>query len=258
MKKVTQISAVLLMAAAAINGCKPDQDLTPPQIESIALNQEDSLTHTVNAGDAVDVVIHVSDNVSLKQMKINIHPADDGHGHGSSTGMQFEPNVGVWTTSKIIDLSGTSAYVNYRLEIPSDIKGHWHLEVLTLDESGNEAEEAFTTMRILNAELPVAFFAFNPTLSAVDSLIHISAANPQFQFNADITDADGLESIFWSVYTEDGILVDAQMLDGAGLLNMTTGDIQVILPGLGRYDWTFRATDQNGFYNEWVQEIIVE
>jgi hypothetical protein len=258
MKKVTKISAALFLVAASMYSCKSDQDLSAPVVDGIVVNGLDDVEHELNAGDVIDVTINVSDNENLKQVKLSIHSADDGHGHGGGSGEVYEPNVGNWSYSNIINVSGTAANVNASLNVPSDIKGHWHLEVLVIDAAGNEAQEAFTTLHVENDGLPSADFDWNPGVSDTDQIVHIPVSDPQFTFSADITDADGLESIFWSVYTEDGILVDAQMMDGAGLLNMTTGDIQVILPGLGRYDWTFRATDQNGFYNEWVQEIIVE
>lgn len=258
MKKFTKISAALFMVAASMHSCKSDQDLTAPLVNGIVVNGIDEVEHEVSAGDVIDVTINVSDNENLKQVKLSIHSADDGHGHGGGTGEVYEPNVGAWSYSKIIDVSGTAANVNTSLSIPVDIKGHWHIEIMVIDAAGNEAEEAFTTLHVENEGLPSADFDWNPGISDTDQLVHIPVSNPQFTFSADITDADGLENIFWSVYSEDGILVDAQMIDGAGLLNMTTGDIQVTLPGAGLYDWTFRATDQNGYYNEWVQEVKVE
>jgi hypothetical protein len=258
MKKVKKMSAAVILAAASIYSCHPGQDLTVPQVDSILVNALEQEEHEVSAGTNVDLVIQLSDNENLKQVKLNVHAADDGHGHGGTTGQVYEPNVGSWSYSKIIDISGTVADVTTSLSIPNDIKGHWHIEVMAIDASGNEAEEAFTTLHVENAGLPAGVFVWNPAISSTDQWVHVPASAPQFTFSAEITDGDGLESIYWSVYSEDGILVDAQMIDGAGLLNMTTGDIQVTLPGAGLYDWTFRATDQNGYYNEWVQEVKVE
>jgi hypothetical protein len=262
MKKVSKLvkmSAAMAMVAASIQSCRPEQeDLTLPKIESILVDEINEDLHQVEAGNDIHLDIHVSDDRALRQMKINVHPADDGHGHGSVAGVVEAPNVGVWTESKIIDLEGSSAQVQLTLSLPSDIKGFWHVEVMLLDESGNEAEEVFTTLQVLNLGLPQALFTWNPVISSTDQLVHVPSTNPQVTFTGDITDADGLASLYWAIYSEAGVLVDAQMMDGAGLINMSTGNIQVTLPGSGLYDWTFRATDQNGYYNEWVQEVIVE
>jgi len=258
MKRVTKISAALLLVAASMNSCRPDQDVSAPMVEAIIVNGIDEVEHEVSAGDVIDVTINVSDNENLKQVKLNIHSADDGHGHGGGTGEVYEPNVGVWSYSKIIDVSGTAANVNTSLTIPVDIKGHWHIEIMVIDAAGNEAEEAFTTLHVENLGLPTGVFVWNPTISSTDQLVHVPSTNPQVTFAGDITDADGLTSLYWAIYSEAGVLVDAQMIDGSGLINMSTGNIQVTLPGSGLYDWTFRATDQNGYYNEWVQEVIVE
>ena len=258
MKKVSKISAAVLLAAASICSCKSDQDLTAPQVDAILVNALEQEEHEVSAGTNIDLVIELSDNENLKQVKLNVHSADDGHGHGGSTGQVYEPNIGSWSYSKIIDVSGTMANVNTSLSIPTDIKGHWHIEVMVIDASGNEAEEAFTTLHVDNAGLPTAMVVFNPAVDSLDGLVHIPLATPQFSFSADVYDADGLDSIYWEIKTEQGILVDQQSMDATGVFNFATGNITVSLPGAGLYDWTFRAVDQNGFYNEWVQELSVE
>ena len=258
MKKVTKISAALFLVAASMYSCKSDQDLSAPVVDGIVVNGLEDVEHELNAGEVIDVTINVSDNENLKQVKLSIHSADDGHGHGGGTGEIYEPNVGIWSDAKIINVQGTSAYVDAVFTIPADIKGHWHIEVMLIDAAGNEAEEAFTTLHVMNPVLPTGVFVFNPEILSSDALVHIPAANPQFQFSGDITDADGLDSLYWEVRSESGGLIQSQTIDAAGVMNISSGNITITLPSLGMYDWTFRATDQNGFYNEWVQELVVE
>ena len=112
MKKVTKISAALFMVAASMYSCRSDQDLTAPLVNGIVVNGIEEVEHEVSAGDVIDVTINVSDNENLKQVKLSIHSADDGHGHGGGTGEVYEPNVGTWTYSNIINVSGTAANVN--------------------------------------------------------------------------------------------------------------------------------------------------
>jgi len=137
----------LLMLVA----CKPDvvQDTERPIIGSVTVNGISQETHQLAPADDMVVQVQVTDNTALGQLKVNIHSADDGHGHVDLPGFVGLVNTGIWTYSKVFDLSGTSAAPSTTLVVPDTISGVWHLEVMAIDKAGNESEEKVYNLVVL-------------------------------------------------------------------------------------------------------------
>jgi hypothetical protein len=256
MKKMKRWSKWMLLASAGVVGCQSDVDTTLPEITQVIVDGLESETHSIQAGESMQISLMVSDNENLKQVKVNVHAADDGHGHGSGSGVVLQPNVGTWNYSSIIELTGQSATANLSLSVPADIIGSWHLEIMAIDESGNEAIEKVVTLSVNNDELPVIQVTTSP--AAFDNVISVSASNPVLSLDATVVDASGIDSLYILAATEGGVEVFTQSFDASDVLEFNTGTIEITFPGVGLYDIELRALDVNGYENILMREVQVQ
>lgn len=247
---------VLLAGSTWMYSCQPDTDVQVPEISSISINGVESDDHAVLAGEVVQIRVEVHDNEELKQLKVNVHPADDGHAHGSGSGSVGQPNVGNWSYSNIISVSGTHTVTDLTIPVPLNVAGEWHLEVMALDASGNEAVEKVVTISVSNNELPVIEVTSNPL--AVNGVLVLNAGNPVATFVVDVTDSSGIDSLSFEAMTESGEVVFTQIFDAGDWVEFNTGSIEVSFPGSGLYDVKVTALDINGFENLWIQEVEVQ
>jgi Domain of unknown function (DUF4625) len=254
MKKAIFILAAVVLFAS----CKKEsEDTTKPIISSVKVNGLVADEHELNAGDTFTIEVVSTDNESLNQLKVNIHSADDGHAHDGESGEVEAPNIGVWSETQIFNLSGTTNTQSLTLEIPAVVAGHWHVEVMLIDEQGNEAVEYVTTLHVLNSYLPVFAITSNP--AAVDGVITISAG-ATIDLMGTISDTDGLgfghceiidESTGDVVWTQTMSSVMGTVYDlGTFLVNptLTPGDYQIFL----------KATDDLGYQGQWFVDLVVE
>ncbi|MEN9332967.1 MAG: hypothetical protein RLY35_147 [Bacteroidota bacterium] len=142
---------MLGMMVITIFSCTKDenQDLERPILQSVLVNNVQQETHELQAGSNFVVQVNVSDNADLSELKINVHSADDGHGHVALPGYEGVVNEGVWAYSRIFDLTGTTASPTATITIPDTISGIWHLEVMAIDQSGNESDEKVYNLVVL-------------------------------------------------------------------------------------------------------------
>ena len=133
---------LLLSVLFGVTSCLKKDDSEAPLIASFYLNGLTSTVDTVQAGDTLLVIWSLTDNESLKQAVLNVHPADDGHGHETLAGDTVQvPNSGIWTFSKTFDCTGRYTLLSHTLYVPDTIQGLWHVEIQAVDEKGNAAEE---------------------------------------------------------------------------------------------------------------------
>ncbi|MEN9949043.1 MAG: hypothetical protein RL106_1866 [Bacteroidota bacterium] len=247
---------MLLAGSGLVYSCRPDADTTAPEINSITVDGMEADTHTILAGDVMQVVLDLHDNENLKQVKVNVHAADDGHTHGSGSGAVGQPNIGSWSYSRIIEVEGQHATADLNLTVPFDIAGEWHLEVMAIDASGNEAVEKVVNLQVINAELPIISVVTTP--ASTDSPMLLPINNPTITFNAYVMDASGIDSLFFQATTEAGELVFSQALDGEDVTEFYSGNVDITFPAVGLYDVEVRALDVNGYENIWMREVQVQ
>ncbi len=142
---------VMGMMVLTIFSCNPEevQDVEHPVINSVMVNSVQQETHELTAGNSFVVQVGLTDNEDLSQLKISVHSADDGHGHVDLPGYEGLENVGLWSYSRVFDLSGTASSPTSTIAIPDTITGVWHLEIMAIDQSGNESDEKVYNLVVL-------------------------------------------------------------------------------------------------------------
>jgi hypothetical protein len=248
MKKIIWISLILGLAA-----CKKDEDTSAPVVDYVRVNGVAADEHELLAGESFTVQLKLTDNEALNQVKLNVHAADDGHTHnGMGGGDDHGPNVGIWTASRILNLDGTEAVKNLTFSVPDDVAGHWHLEVLLIDEKGNEAEEYITTLHVENPDLPVITVTMLPAPTDDEVVL---APGSTLSVSALVEDADGVGEVHIAVEDEDGNEVQHFDFDGAGAISYTAGPQAIVFEDAGHFHLHIEAMDGGGMMN--LVEMII-
>ncbi len=242
MKKLRFIFAVLT-AVSLTYGCKKkDPDSIKPVIESVLINGTAS-TVTASAGSTLSVTLQVSDNENLKQFKIDIHDAFDGHTHRNQP----------FSTQQIYSISGKSVTVTKTISLPHDAaSGPYDVLITALDESGNESDIVLRHLVITQTGQPV---------------IHITAPNVTEELDyrpgdiltlqGTITDDVDLEEIHIKLVSESGsaVVYDEDFdLSGTADLSwdfaeLVTQSKEILIPHStvpGHYALIIRAKDNEG------------
>lgn len=255
MKKVF----LFLSVVAVLVACKKDEeDTTRPVINTVKVNGVVANEHDINAGTQITVEVTSNDNKELNQLKVEIHSADDGHTHDGGSATEVEaPNVGVWSDSRIISLSGTSQVSNVVFDVPNTVKGHWHVEVALIDKDGNEATEYITTLHVENGFLPVINVTAEPAMTGDEIAV---ALNGQITLNGTVEDPDGLAEIHVELKDETtGLAVWEYEVPGvSGTLVNLSSIIVGPLATAGHYHLHVHALDNAGFESEWEAHVHVE
>ena len=117
---------------------------SPEAKEGMICNAKESNVISVATGGEVILNLTFSDDRNLAQYKIDIHNNFDCHSHGRVASS--------WQVLKIENIFGKELEVNEVLEVPEDaLAGDYHLQILCLDESGNEAEPILYSIVLENS-----------------------------------------------------------------------------------------------------------
>jgi hypothetical protein len=251
MKKVL----VFALIVSALASCTKSEDTEAPVISFVRVNGVSADEHDLEAGQTMTVTLRLQDNEELNQVKVGMHAADDGHTHeGGGTAEEVEPNIGVWSDSRILNLEGTSADRTVTFTIPSDIAGHWHLEVLLIDRQGNESEEYITTLHVENPNLPVITLSTNP--APVDGHVELEIGGT-LSLSFEVSDADGLNELHLEVEDESGAVVYEQEFMPGGAVTFSETGLNINFPNEGHYHLHLEATDGSGMMNMKEVELHV-
>lgn len=137
MKKL-KLFSMFAAATLLFTACSSDDDNgEEPQIDPplVTLEDPENGAH-FHLGDRihVDGEVHGTD---LSELRIDIHWAGDGHGHGKKAD---DPD-NQWHQEWVIELSGNNEHFHEHIDIPEDIaEGEHHLIVDALDNAGNRSE----------------------------------------------------------------------------------------------------------------------
>lgn len=150
MKKVLLIAAVasFFWACNNDNNASP-KDTTKPTVKVLSsspdVHSHDGKLHIeMESGDTLNVTLLFEDNEALKQYKLEIHSAEDGHSHA-----RLEADG--WEVESIHTMSGKSYTATHSFAMPAEVvTGNYHFIVNATDAAGNEANELLVTLEIEN------------------------------------------------------------------------------------------------------------
>jgi hypothetical protein len=143
-RQILSHTALALLVCATLFSCGGNADLEAPQIEFISqqpLPVEDQICGHTEAfvyhlwqSDPFEIVLKVSDNEALGELKIDIHPNYDCHGHA-----RLSDNTEDWSVLDIRALEGSEQEVSIILQAPANpTAGTYHFSIQAVDAKGND------------------------------------------------------------------------------------------------------------------------
>jgi hypothetical protein len=250
MKKTTYL---VLAGMILFASCKEDQDDDAPQFDQVSINGVViGVSAEGNAGETLTLEVSCTDNESLNQLKIDLHPNEDGHSHGDVG--SSEASNGDWEEFEIIDLEGTSQTVSRSYTIPENARGEWHLGLSLIDERGNEATPKFIDLDLENSIIPeISILDFN----GVDAATLVLEAGVILTINGTVADQSGLATVAILVEEEDGTELYTSSYDvaGATTFDLTTVSFETPTAIGETVDFSITATDSDGYSYTWSAEL---
>lgn len=194
------LNSILFMSLAvlAFMGCKKDDppatDTSAPQITVTSPANDTEIL----SGNTLTITGNVSDNVEVNEIKIEIHPSDDGHTHEKAGATAYEE-------IRIIAAKSNNFTLNEDFEIPADAAaGKYHILVFAVDKSGNEApfvERDIIVKSSIDSIPPSLSLTTTPSPN-MENEIEISEANNILQLNILVADNDEVEDLIIEIENE--------------------------------------------------------
>lgn len=153
-KNIKYLFLPLLLACTEEGALEGGPDIQKPQIimlgsspeskEGMICNSVES--NVINASTGSDIVLNLqfSDDNNLSQYKVDIHNNFDCHSHGRL--------ISNWQVLKVENIVGKQVQLEEVIAVPEDaFAGDYHLQILCLDELGNEAEPLIYSIKVENS-----------------------------------------------------------------------------------------------------------
>lgn len=253
MKKV--IYSTVLASVVLLSACqKADEEA--PVIDAVKI---DGVTVTTSAeawaGQSIVLDIDVSDNEALNQIKIDIHPNEDGHSHGGEDDHDHGAD-GEWEVLELENVSGTSATVSKTYALGEELRGEWHVGVLVLDAAGNEAQEVFIDLDVENDIIPEIEILTIMGSDVDPDHIHVHEGDV-LTMTGSVSDSGGLDEIHVKILDEDGNMLTDAEYEAGGVTSWDLSNVMLTVPVIpdGHGELHVEAKDTEGHVYEWIGEL---
>ncbi len=162
---------MLIAISGVLASCASDTE------KPVVTIHEPANSEIIEVGTEIHLDFNITDNDALKQFKIDIHGAHDGHTHGKLSAI-----LPPFDTIIVENISGTAVDRHIHIDVPSNAwPGPYHVMVYATDQSGNEGKaEVDITIRNSIDVLAPAVTITSPSNGA-------TLSNP-FNVTATITD----------------------------------------------------------------------
>lgn len=135
-------------------------EVTPSPVERLVCGEPDPQTIVVTGGETVALDVVITDDTELSQLKIDVHPNFDCHGHRTI-------NTTDWTVLDLINMSGRTVEKLIEIEVPEMVTaGDYHLQLRAVDKAGNTSPAAdFWNLKVSNPldSIPPVFDILTPS-----------------------------------------------------------------------------------------------
>ncbi|GAA5042614.1 hypothetical protein GCM10011506_45280 [Marivirga lumbricoides] len=160
-------------------------DTSPQAKEGLVCNSTEQNIIYVSTGNSVVLNLRFTDNLNLSQYKIDVHNNFDCHSHSRILGSS-------WQLLKIENINSNDLSIKEELQVPEDaLAGDYHLQILCLDEAGNEADPLIYSIKVENAidNVPPQISLSEPSSGTVNI-----TRGEELSFSGSITDNNSLSN----------------------------------------------------------------
>jgi hypothetical protein len=208
-----------------------------------------------DAGSPLSIDLKVTDNKSLKQVKLEIYKSNSTHSHSTEVIAFKWPQLGVWDSVYVKNISGNEYTGTFVFNVPDTISGSWTVSVSALDEDGNVFTEE-SDLYVNNPHIPLILV--QSTLPEVSStgIIQIEQG-ATLSLTGNVVDLDSLDYV--RVLLTQGS--DTTWINTWQPIDSWTFNLnQVVFPAfdvLGNFKCLIEAEDLDGRYHYATASIKV-
>jgi len=235
--------------------CDKQDEESPSVISVYNVGVTDHYLHA-DAGSALSLEVKLSDNKSLKQVKIEIYRATTVHSHSTEIAAFTPPQLGAWDTVFVKNISDTQYSGTFVFNVPDTISGSWMVTVSALDEEGNISFEDSDLM-VHNPHIPLVLVQSTTPIVSSNGIIQIQQGNT-LQLTGNVVDLDTLDYVRVSLIKSS----DTTWTTIWQPVETWTFDLnQVLFPlfdQVGTFKCVIEATDLSGRYHYASATIKVE
>lgn len=248
------LAAAGALTVFALTGCDKS-DLTPPTIALVANGALAPGEAEALAGSTLNITLDLADDEALGSFRLDLHSgAGHAHDEGASEFVLFSgaEDFGELETKNLAEVA--QQLVSRSIDIPGNVRGHWHLIVDATDAAGNEAETAYMEIHIENDSIPL----FEVPYTAEP----VWAAGSTVNLAGTLTDVDGLSSAVVRLHEHDGEIlaeVSIPLVSGDTEVDLGTVSFEIPTSAAGEeLEVELEATDALGFTCETGFHVKVE
>ncbi len=264
-----------LASIALLASCGKDKDKTAPQFsqivsplgqggEGVIMLRGEYIQVIQETENTIKIKGTVSDETELKELKIDVHNASDGHSHKILSAYEF------LDYEKIIDLSGKTSYeFDFDIDLtqyPNLISGIYDITIYATDKDGNQTTfgngKAVKRQVYIKRNYQPGIHHEND-INTNEQKIIVSKPNSKLNLNVELEDNRGgrdnsisfirVQVLYGSVSafdkswgTSEYFRVNGAKLTGATLPDFDDElDIDDILDNLGNENFTVQTTHNN-------------
>lgn len=243
--------------AAAFVACHKG-DNVDPIISEFRINDADNDYQYYLTGDLLALNASFTDDKELNQARFYWSRGSAFY-QDSISSIFTSPNYADWDSSNVADIAGKSDALSWTMRLPQDIQGFWKVEASAIDVEGNEGFKELSVY-ISDATRPQFVIGnVSPLLVTEESETSwIAAAPTDIQLIGNITDATGIDTIFYSL-TRTGLTMvnDTLPFQGETNIDLTSFDFPEITT-TGTYTLTMRVKNTLAKENQVQARLTVE
>jgi hypothetical protein len=237
------VLAVITLFAAACQD-REQADITPPEIEEIAIDGIAVTAIQVEQGSTLNLTVHARDNKALEKVTVTLMENTN-----SPT-----PPTGTYAFNQSQTTGSDHAALQFELSIPESIAAQMIAKIVAVDANGY-TDQLEIPMIIINSQAPTIAGSSNPAEDA-NGEIHINAGQ-NLLMSGEANDADGLQSLSVMLWdANDQPLATTPIAITA--TPMAFSDASFDQAVSGRYRVVIEAVDNSGHRSYWGRFVIVD
>ncbi len=239
--KIVFLAVVVgFMACSKSDDNKP-VDKTKPTATMVSMTE---VVDQNTSAPTLNFVIDFADDQGLKEYKVDIHDAFDGHSHGRRDATK------AFIFTKVYSMSGKTHKATVSVPIPKDAPtGPYHLVIKYFDAAGNEGQE-------LDLDFEIANEATQPTINILTELNPVKGRS--MMVNIAVSDPDGeVEDVVVMVVHEK---TGTEIFEGDKHVHAKNAEVTFTIPipanaPAGTYGFIVAAVDDDGNYTVIEEEF---
>ena len=243
--------------ASAFVACHKGDDMDPI-ISEFRINDVENNNQDFQAGELLTLNAAFTDDQELNQARFSWSRGTAFY-PDSIASIFTSPNYLEWDSSYVADIASKSDVLSWTMRLPENIQGFWKVSSSVIDIEGNEGSKEINVYISDPTRPQFVIGNVAPSLVTDEGVTSWTAAAPaDIQLLGNITDATGIDTVFYSLSKTGLTLVnDTLPFQGEMNIELTSFDFPEIT-STGTYTLVMRVKNSLSKENQVQARLTVE